>query len=176
MTKLADAERARRASLASPLARSADNYVVDRDGGRTIIAGFPGSPTGAATRSSRCAGLCWHRPARRSGSDPLEWAGTVSEGMLPNRFPDAGEPPEYNSVDASLWFVVAVHEFLRGRAGHAARRDGASALRARRRCDPRRLSRRHALRHRARRGRPAAPRACRACSSPGWTRRWATGW
>jgi predicted glycogen debranching enzyme len=32
--------------------------------------------------------------------------------MLPNRFPDGGEQPEYNSVDASLWYVVAVHELL----------------------------------------------------------------
>jgi predicted glycogen debranching enzyme len=31
--------------------------------------------------------------------------------MLPNRFPDADEPPEYNAVDASLWYVVAVHDF-----------------------------------------------------------------
>ena len=33
--------------------------------------------------------------------------------MLPNRFPDAGEAPEYNTADASLWFFVAVHEYLR---------------------------------------------------------------
>jgi predicted glycogen debranching enzyme len=46
----------------------------------------------------------------------LEWAGAVSEGMLPNRFPDRGEAPEFNSVDASLWFVVAVHE-LKAAAG-----------------------------------------------------------
>jgi predicted glycogen debranching enzyme len=32
--------------------------------------------------------------------------------MLPNRFPDRGDEPEYNSVDASLWYVVVVHEFL----------------------------------------------------------------
>lgn len=37
----------------------------------------------------------------------------ISEGMLPNRFPDAGEAPEYNSVDASLWYIVAVFQFLR---------------------------------------------------------------
>jgi predicted glycogen debranching enzyme len=36
----------------------------------------------------------------------------VSEGMLPNRFPDTGETPEFNAVDSSLWFVVAVHELL----------------------------------------------------------------
>jgi predicted glycogen debranching enzyme len=32
--------------------------------------------------------------------------------MLPNRFPDRGDDPEYNSVDASLWYVIAVHEFF----------------------------------------------------------------
>ena len=42
----------------------------------------------------------------------LEWAASVSEGMLPNRFPDQGGAPEYNSVDASLWYVIAVRDFL----------------------------------------------------------------
>jgi hypothetical protein len=32
--------------------------------------------------------------------------------MVPNRFPDAGEAPEYNAVDASLWYVIAAHELL----------------------------------------------------------------
>jgi predicted glycogen debranching enzyme len=36
----------------------------------------------------------------------------VSEGMVPNRFPDAGEQPEYNAVDASLWYMVAAHELV----------------------------------------------------------------
>ena len=39
------------------------------------------------------------------------FAGAVSEGMLPNRFPDGGGP-EYNTVDATLWFFVAVHHYL----------------------------------------------------------------
>jgi predicted glycogen debranching enzyme len=32
--------------------------------------------------------------------------------MLPNRFADHGEAPEFNSVDASLWFVIAVHDLF----------------------------------------------------------------
>jgi predicted glycogen debranching enzyme len=35
--------------------------------------------------------------------------------MLPNRFPDQGIEPEFNSVDASLWYVIAVHEYLEAR-------------------------------------------------------------
>ena len=36
----------------------------------------------------------------------------VDRGMLPNRFPDAGELPEYNTVDATLWFFEAVRALL----------------------------------------------------------------
>src|SRR3989454_6751811 len=43
----------------------------------------------------------------------------VDRGMLPNRFPDAGEAPEYNTVDATLWYFEAI------RAYHAATRDDA---------------------------------------------------
>jgi predicted glycogen debranching enzyme len=32
--------------------------------------------------------------------------------MLPNRFPDRGDAPEFNAVDAALWYVIAVHAFL----------------------------------------------------------------
>jgi predicted glycogen debranching enzyme len=32
--------------------------------------------------------------------------------MLPNRFPDSGETPEYNSVDATLWFFEAVRAYV----------------------------------------------------------------
>jgi predicted glycogen debranching enzyme len=43
----------------------------------------------------------------------------VDRGMLPNRFPDAGEAPEYNTVDATLWYFEAI------RAYHAATGDDA---------------------------------------------------
>jgi predicted glycogen debranching enzyme len=36
----------------------------------------------------------------------------VDRGMLPNRFPDAGEAPEYNTVDATLWYVEAMRGYL----------------------------------------------------------------
>jgi len=61
----------------------------------------------------------------------LAWSGLVSDGMLPNRFPDDGGEPEYNSVDASLWFVVAVHDFLLAApetSARAALQDAAAAI------------------------------------------------
>ncbi|MCI0546058.1 MAG: amylo-alpha-1,6-glucosidase [Candidatus Rokubacteria bacterium] len=50
----------------------------------------------------------------------LTYAGFVDRGMLPNRFPDHGEAPEYNTADATLWYVEAI------RAYHAATGDDAS--------------------------------------------------
>jgi predicted glycogen debranching enzyme len=43
----------------------------------------------------------------------LEFARHVDEGMLPNRFPDAGEAPEYNTADATLWFFEAVRALVK---------------------------------------------------------------
>jgi predicted glycogen debranching enzyme len=40
------------------------------------------------------------------------YARFVDQGMLPNRFPDAGETPEYNTVDATLWYFVALNEYV----------------------------------------------------------------
>jgi predicted glycogen debranching enzyme len=51
------------------------------------------------------------------------FAGFVGDGMLPNRFPDGGEEPEYNTVDATLWYFVAVDEYLRRTQDGALRRD-----------------------------------------------------
>jgi predicted glycogen debranching enzyme len=41
----------------------------------------------------------------------LAVAGYVDGGMLPNNFPDAGGKPEYNTVDAALWFFEAVRQY-----------------------------------------------------------------
>jgi predicted glycogen debranching enzyme len=119
-------ERVRRAGLGDPLEQAADQYLVARLGGRTLIAGYPwfgdwGRDTFIALR-----GLLL---ATGRVSEALEvlnaWAGMVSEGMLPNYFPDGASAPEYNSVDASLWYAVAVAETLQAA--------GASASGARRR-------------------------------------------
>ncbi len=40
----------------------------------------------------------------------------ISEGMLPNRFPDSGETPEYNTVDATLWYFHAIDRYTEATA------------------------------------------------------------
>src|SRR5438093_1710867 len=106
-------EQARRQYFSSPLERAADAYLVQRGKGKTLIAGYPwfgdwGRDTFIALR-----GLCIATGHLEEARDILlQWAGTVSGGMLPNRFPDQGEQPEFNSVDASLWYIIAVNEYL----------------------------------------------------------------
>jgi predicted glycogen debranching enzyme len=106
-------ERARREALGGELERAADQYLVARRGGRTIIAGYPwfgdwGRDTFIALR-----GLLLVTGRVSEALEVLSaWAGLVSEGMLPNFFPDGVAAPEYNSVDAPLWYVVAVAEAL----------------------------------------------------------------
>src|SRR5690606_7351350 len=37
------------------------------------------------------------------------YASQMHQGLIPNRFVDRGENPEYNTVDATLWFANACH-------------------------------------------------------------------
>jgi predicted glycogen debranching enzyme len=112
-------EARRREEFPTPLERAADAYLVRRAAtGRTIIAGYPWFTDWGRDTFIALRGLCL---ATRRWDDArailLEWAGAVSEGMLPNRFSDHGETPEFNAADASLWFILAAHEYLE--TGHA---------------------------------------------------------
>ena len=113
-------EFARRNAFPSALERAADSYLVARGRGRTVIAGYPwfcdwGRDTFIALR-----GLCLATARFAEARDILvEWSHVVSEGMLPNLFPDDDGHPEYNSVDASLWYVIAASELLQHAQGSA---------------------------------------------------------
>ncbi len=116
------AERARRSRPARDVA--ADAYLAARQHGRTVLAGFPRFTDWGRDTFIGIRGLLIARGRlREAAAVLLAWIGHVSEGMLPNRFPAVGESPEYNAVDASLWFTVAVHELLA--AGGAEAKDAA---------------------------------------------------
>ena len=119
LSRFRASERTRRQKFPSPLRAAADAYLVQRQShivpaGRTIIAGYPWFADWGRDTFISLRGLCLATGRLEVARDILvAWAGTVSEGMLPNRFPDQGGQPEYNSVDASLWFIIAVDEFLK---------------------------------------------------------------
>jgi predicted glycogen debranching enzyme len=123
-----DSERRRRGTFSDRLNRSADAYIVRRAVGKTVVAGYPWFTDWGRDTFIALRGLCLATGRFDEARDVLTaWAGTISEGMLPNRFPDRGDLPEFNSVDASLWYVVALHEYLT--TTDRARRPAAPAVR-----------------------------------------------
>ncbi len=128
LNRLRDAERSRRTAFASPLEAAADAYLVQRrsaaaPNGMTVIAGYPWFADWGRDTFIAMRGLCLATGRLDMARDMLTaWAATVSDGMLPNRFADSGDRPEFNAVDASLWFVVAVGDFLQTGAASAADR------------------------------------------------------
>jgi len=111
-------ERARREALGAPLARAADAYVVKRGAGKSIIAGYPWFTDWGRDTFIALRGLCLATGRLDdAGGILLGWAGEVSQGMLPNRFIDQGGEPEFNAVDASLWYVIAAYEWLSAMRG-----------------------------------------------------------
>ena len=119
-------ERARRARLGGRLDRSADAYLVRRGDGRTVVAGYPWFTDWGRDTFIALRGLCLATGRLEAAGAILEeWAGAVSEGMLPNFFPDAGSLPEFNSVDASLWYLIVMSEYMAKSASAGRRVEGA---------------------------------------------------
>ncbi|MBI2371113.1 MAG: glycogen debranching enzyme family protein [Deltaproteobacteria bacterium] len=99
------------------LVLAADQFVVrrplpDEPDGMSVIAGYPWFGDWGRDTMISLPGLTIStgRPevARRVLTT---FAGFVDRGMLPNRFPDAGEAPEYNTVDAALWYLEAIRAY-----------------------------------------------------------------
>ncbi|MEN8126698.1 MAG: amylo-alpha-1,6-glucosidase [Planctomycetota bacterium] len=100
------------------LTLAAGQFVIERtiddEPTPTILAGYPWFLDWGRDTFISLEGLCL-----TTGRFNIAWgvlktfAKAVSEGMIPNRFDDYGNPPHYNSIDASLWFVHAAFRYLR---------------------------------------------------------------
>ncbi len=90
------------------LAAAADQFVVERDGGKTVIAGYPWFGDWGRDTMIALEGLCLKTGRASVAADILRtFARYAVDGLLPNRFPSADEEPEYNTVDATMWFFRA---------------------------------------------------------------------
>jgi predicted glycogen debranching enzyme len=116
------AEIARRKTLVAPsiedsfarsLAAAADHYLVSRGDEKTVIAGYHWFGDWGRDTMIALPGLTLTTGKFDVARSILRtFAKLVNQGMLPNRFPDAGETPEYNTVDAALWFFEAGRAYL----------------------------------------------------------------
>lgn len=103
------------------LAAAADAFIVNRpipakgqgEMGASILAGYPWFADWGRDTFIALAGLllCTGRFAVAERVFRT-YAGSISAGMIPNRFDDYGKTPHYNSIDASLWFVVAAERYI----------------------------------------------------------------
>lgn len=82
--------------------------------GKTIIAGYPWFSDWGRDTMISLPGLTLATGRSEIARLILRtFAHYVDQGMLPNRFPDAGETPEYNTVDATLWYFEAINQYYK---------------------------------------------------------------
>lgn len=94
------------------LVLAADQFIVARGEGKTVIAGYHWFSDWGRDTMIALPGLTLATNRTDIAKSILaEFSKHISEGMLPNRFPDAGEVPDYNTVDATLWYFEAVRAY-----------------------------------------------------------------
>lgn len=95
------------------LSRAGDQFLVARGGGSSVIAGYPWFSDWGRDTMIALPGLALATGRPEIAREILQaFSKHVSGGMLPNRFPDAGEEPEFNTVDATLWFFEAARAYV----------------------------------------------------------------
>jgi len=100
------------------LVLAADQFIVTRDiggeDGKSIIAGYPWFSDWGRDTMIALPGLTLVTGRTDDALSILRtYARYVDQGMLPNRFPDEGAAPEYNTVDATLWYFQAIYAWYR---------------------------------------------------------------
>jgi predicted glycogen debranching enzyme len=96
---------------------AADRFIVNRSlpeepAGKTIIAGYPWFSDWGRDTMISLPGLTLATGRSDVARSILRtFSKYINSGMLPNRFPDAGETPEYNTVDATLWYFEAIRAY-----------------------------------------------------------------
>jgi predicted glycogen debranching enzyme len=118
-------ERARRAGISNlvktddeytrALCLASDQFLIHRGADHeSVIAGYHWFTDWGRDTMISLTGLTLSTERYDSARKILQsFAEHLSDGMIPNRFPDASGEPEYNTVDATLWFIHAINEYLR---------------------------------------------------------------
>ena len=106
------------------LAIAADQFIVRRPTevsvGVSIIAGYPWFTDWGRDAMIALPGLTSSLGRHEMAAQVLRtFASFVDHGMLPNRFPDQGESPDYNTVDATLWLFHALQCHLDASADYS---------------------------------------------------------
>lgn len=100
-------------ALSALLRDAASKFHISTAQRSSLIAGYPWFTDWGRDTMVALPGLCLHtgkvETARRILTD---YAGQMYQGLIPNRFVEQGETPDYNTVDATLWFANAIYKTL----------------------------------------------------------------
>jgi predicted glycogen debranching enzyme len=101
-------------SFVAELTMAANQFIVRRGGDlHTVIAGYHWFSDWGRDTMIALPGLTLVTGHFDIARDILlAFSRAADMGMLPNRFPDLGETPEYNTVDASLWYFEAIRKYV----------------------------------------------------------------
>jgi len=93
---------------------AADQFLVKRDEGLSVIAGYPWMGDCGRDALIALPGLTLAtRRFAEARTLLTTLAGYTQEGLLPNHFSEDDARPQYNSVDAALWFFHAAQQYVR---------------------------------------------------------------
>ncbi len=116
--------------LAQKLSVAADQFVVSRAGEKnasgkmSVIAGYPWFEDWGRDTFISLPGLSLVTGRFDVAKSILvTFADHIRDGLVPNRFPDESDHPDYNTVDASLWFIHAAYQYWRYSGDHGLLRD-----------------------------------------------------
>jgi len=100
--------------VSKSLVLAADQFITKKGNElKTIVAGYPWFTDWGRDTMISLPGLTLVTGRFDDAKKILQTFATyISQGMIPNDFPDIEEEPDYNSVDASLWFFLAVYKYL----------------------------------------------------------------
>lgn len=98
--------------FAKQLRIAADQFIVDRGDSKSIIAGYPWFTDWGRDTMISLEGLTLVTGRFDDALGILEaFRQVLVEGLIPNRFVEVGSEPEYNAIDATLWYVVAIYQY-----------------------------------------------------------------
>lgn len=100
-------------SLAEGLKDAAEKFFVQTPARTSIIAGYPWFTDWGRDTMISISGICLHTgKVEAARKIILDYGSQLKDGLIPNRFVEGGEQPEYNTVDATLWFANAIYQTL----------------------------------------------------------------
>ena len=108
--------------MAKELVKSASQFVSRREStnGRTILAGYPFFEDWGRDTMIALPGICISTGQYETAKEILRtFAVHERRGLMPNLFPEGGNEPLYNTVDAALLFINCVYLYYQAAGDRA---------------------------------------------------------